>query len=204
MLFINKNASALLALPALLVSAFALGGTGCSSSSPAGAPASDASTSEGGPPSPLGVPVATCAGCAVVCGGVLASATTGFTFCTQDCATNADCPTGTGCAADVLTSQLPAGQQLPNECLKTCTTDADCSGGFVCRSDIATAGSFCWSPFPPPVDAGSGAPEAGPDAAAEAGTSEAGTSEAGGPDASGPDASGPDASAGDASDAASE
>jgi hypothetical protein len=198
MLANKKNASALLALPGLLVSLFALGGTGCSSSSSPAAPPSDASTApdvEAGPPSPLGVPVASCAGCAVLCGGVLATATTGFTFCTQDCTTNADCPSGTGCAADVLTSDLPDASQLPNECLKTCTTDADCSGGFICRSDIATTGSFCWSPFPPPVDAGQGAGEAGPDA---------GTADAGTPGEAGPDASGPDASTADASDAAPE
>jgi hypothetical protein len=177
-----KNASALLALPGLFVSLFALGGTGCSSSSSPG-PASDASTgpdaAEAGPASPLGVPVASCAGCVDVCGGVLASATTGFTFCTQDCTTNADCPTGTGCAADVLTSELPDGSQLPSECLKTCTTDADCSGGFICRSDIATTGSYCWSPFPPPADGGPGAGEAGPDAeVADTGTPDAGAADA--------------------------
>jgi hypothetical protein len=176
-----KNASA---LPGLLVSLFALGGTGCSSSSSPGAPVSDASApdaAEAGPASPLGVPVASCAGCADICGGVLASATTGFTFCTQDCTTNADCPTGTGCAADVLTSELPDGSQLPSECLKTCTTDTDCSGGFICRSDIATTGSYCWSPFPPPVDAGQGAGEAGPDAGvADTGTPDAGALDAGG------------------------
>jgi hypothetical protein len=151
---------------------------------------------DAGPPSPLGVPVPSCAGCTGICGGVLASATTGFTFCTQDCTTDTGCPAGTACAADVLTSDLPDGSQLPNECLKTCTTDTDCSGGFICRSDIATTGSFCWSPFPPPVDAGQVASEAGPDA---------GIADTGTPVEAGPDASGPDASSADAStDAASE
>jgi len=120
---------------------------------------------------------------------VLATATTGFTFCTQDCTTSADCPAGTGCAADVLTAQLP------NECLKTCTTDADCSGGFICRADIATAGSFCWSPFPPPVDAGPDADAAAPDT---------GAADTGAPEAGEPDASDAGASTSDASDAASE
>jgi hypothetical protein len=130
---------------------------GCSSSSNAPAASSDASTDgQAGPPSPLGVPVSSCAGC-TVCGGVLGSPTTGITYCTADCTTDTDCPSGTGCTAS------PSSSTLSNECLKTCTSNTDCTSPFVCRSDLPAPGSFCWSPYPPPSDAG---PDAAPDAGA--------------------------------------
>ena len=160
--FITKKSRAGLAM-ALCALGASVAAAGCSASSSGATPSSDASTADGeaGPPPPLGVPVASCAGCPV-CGGVLGSATTGLTYCTQDCKTNADCPAGTGCVAALSSAALAS------ECIKTCTADSDCSGGFICRSDLPTAGSFCWSSYPPQVDAGSradGASEAGSDAA---------------------------------------
>jgi hypothetical protein len=133
---------------------------GCSSSSNAPAASSDASTdAEAGPPSPLGVPVSNCNGC-TVCGGVLGSPTTGISYCTADCTTDMDCPSGTGCTAS------PSSSSLSNECLKTCTSNTDCTSPFVCRTDLPTPGGFCWSPYPPS--------DAGPDAAADAGVMAAG------------------------------
>jgi hypothetical protein len=185
----------------LVLSVCALAATGCSSSSagPSGADASLDAPVEAGPTPPLGVPVASCAGCPV-CGGVLGSATKGITYCTQDCTTNTDCPSGTGC---VVNSTSPG---LSNECLKTCTSDSDCTGfddpdtgapPFVCRSDLATPGSFCWSPYPPP-DAGL-VVDAGGDAAAEAGPADAATPPS---DTGAPADSGADAALSDAADAA--
>jgi hypothetical protein len=147
------------ALSAVAVAVAGLAGAGCSASS--GAPASnldasaDTSTFDG-PAPPLGVPVSSCNGCPV-CGGVLASPTTGITYCTQDCTADTDCPSGTGCVAAL------SNAALANECIKKCTTGADCSGGFICRSDLPTVGSFCWSSYPPPADAGP-VSEAGTDA----------------------------------------
>jgi hypothetical protein len=151
---------------------------GCSQSSggavPAdgSAPQADGPVSQAdGPVSPagdgavpqLGDPVTSCDGCPV-CGGALASATTGVSFCTKDCTSDADCVTGTVCVQD------PVSSQLTKECLKTCHANTDCSGIFVCRSDVAPGATICWSPYPPPksaiADAGpdvtdSGAPDTG-------------------------------------------
>jgi hypothetical protein len=188
----------------LVLSVCALAATGCSDSS-AGPSAGDASldapVEAAGPTPPLGVPVSSCAGCPV-CGGVLGSATKGITYCTQDCTTNTDCPSGTGC---VVNTTSPG---LLNECLKTCTSDSDCTPfdnadtgapPFICRSDLGSPGNFCWSPFPPPmgpaVDAGdAAAPE-------EAGPVDAGTPpiDTGAPPS---DSGGTDAALSDAADAA--
>jgi hypothetical protein len=146
----------------------ASGAIGCSDSSSGSAPIGDASAIgdalatdgpavavEAGPP-PLGVPIATCAGCAV-CGGVLGSPTTGISYCTQDCTTDTDCPSGLGCVAALSSSQLS------NECIKTCSSNTDCIAPFICRHDLPTAGNFCWSPYPPqqPEDAGSAVADTG-------------------------------------------
>ncbi len=146
------------------------GAAGCSQSSSGAASGADAATTsnaEGGStlgtdaasPSPsIGDPVASCDGCPV-CGGTLASATTGVSYCTEDCTTSATCPTGTACLTD------PVSSQLSKQCLKTCAADSDCSGIFVCRSDIEDGGSVCWSPYPP-RDAGTDASSAGADSGA--------------------------------------
>jgi hypothetical protein len=178
MVVITKRASSFLALAGVLVPLCAIAVAACSQSSGSGSPG-DASADalvEAGPPPPLGVPVASCTGCPV-CGGVLGSPTTGLTYCTQDCTTNADCPNGTGCSVNAQTSQLP------NECLATCTTNADCVSPFICRSDLGGPGNFCWSPYPPPVDAGPAVPEAGPDASPDASDTDSSASEAGPADA---------------------
>jgi hypothetical protein len=136
----------------LFLAVWSSGLAGCSQSSSGSASGADASpiseaeagstpVADGGPP-PIGDPVASCNGCPL-CGGVLASATTGVSYCTEDCTTSATCPTGTACLTD------PMSNQLSKQCLKTCAVDSDCSGVFVCRSDIEDAGSICWSPFPP-------------------------------------------------------
>ena len=172
---------------------------GCSSSSNSPVASSDASTDgEAGPPSPLGVPVSSCAGC-TVCGGVLGSPTTGITYCTADCTTDTDCPSGTACTATPSSSS-----SLSNECLKTCTSNTDCTSPFVCRSDLPTPGSFCWSPYPPPSDAGpDAAPEAGAVATGDAGDAGSVATVDAGADA-GLDAGLSDASASAASDGPSE
>ena len=54
----------------------------------------------------LGDPVASCDGCPV-CGGALASATTGVSFCTKDCMSDTDCPTGTACVPDPVSLSSP-------------------------------------------------------------------------------------------------
>jgi hypothetical protein len=142
--------------------------TGCSSSSGA-PPGIDASADVGplsdAPTPPLGVPVSSCAGCPV-CAGTLGSATTGISYCTVDCTSTADCPSGTGCVANATSDALS------EQCLATCQTSADCTAPFICRSDLATPGNYCWSPYPPPVDGGAPAgdggdagPGPGPDAA---------------------------------------
>jgi hypothetical protein len=152
---------------ALLVSLAALAQVGCSDSSTSAA-AADASadtslgTVEGGPP--IGVPIAVCTGCQV-CGGVLGSPTTGISYCTLNCDSGADCPTGTACVAN-QTSTI-----LRNECIRTCTSAADCTAPFVCRSDLSTPGSYCWTPYPPPAGADSGTPaDAGDASVADAGS----------------------------------
>lgn len=192
----TKSARTFLAVGVLVLPVWLLGASGCSDSS--SGPSGDASTAdatadvEAGPPPALGVPVPSCAGCPV-CGGVLASATTGFTYCTQNCATNADCPTGTACATTVLSTGL-SGQ-----CLQSCTANADCQGGFICRTDLPSPGAFCWSPYPPPVV------DAGQDAASDANAGDAGTADTGAPDASldaSPDGEASDAAVSDVSDAA--
>src|SRR5450432_1788478 len=100
MVFLTKKVCLGWGLGGLVVSLFALGQNGCSddSATPSGGDASaDVQADvlvEAGPPPPLGVPVTSCTGCPV-CGGVLGSATTGITYCTQNCATNTDCPTAT-------------------------------------------------------------------------------------------------------------
>ncbi len=146
-------------------------------------------------PQPIGDPVASCGSCPV-CGGALASATTGVSYCTQNCQTDSDCPKGTACMTD------PIASALNKQCLKPCQANSDCAGIFICRSDIEDAGNVCWSPYPPPVapdggtggidsggaDAGPGvdaAPEAGSDAASDSGLDAGAT----GPDAS--DSGGP-------------
>jgi hypothetical protein len=134
---------------------------------------------EAGPPPPLGVPVPSCAGCPT-CGGVLSGPDSGLTYCTQACTTNADCPTGTGCVMNVISPTLD------DECLRTCATDTDCSGGFICRTDLGTPGGYCWSPYPPPVDAGIPPVEAGADAEVDASADAALPTDAGEPDASTP------------------
>ncbi len=192
----TKSSRTFLAVGVLVLPVWVTGASGCSDSS--SAPSGDASTADAstadvdaGPPPPLGVPEPSCAGCPV-CGGVLASATTGFTYCTQNCATNSDCPAGTACAATVLSSGL-SGQ-----CLRSCTSDADCAGGFICRSDLPSPGAFCWSPYPPVVDAGQ-------HAASDASTEDAGAADTGASDASldaSPDGEASDAAVPDSSDAA--
>jgi hypothetical protein len=179
-----------------LVAFVALAQGGCSDSS-AGPSGTDAAALgdvqgdvqvEAGPPPPLGVPVMSCAGCPV-CGGVLGSPTSGIRYCTQDCSTSADCPTGTACTANTTASVLPS------ECLKTCAADTDCTAPFICRSDLGTPGSFCWSPYPP---VGSRTSDAGDASVLDAGVSDTGTPppDTGTP----PDAGASDASASDASD----
>jgi hypothetical protein len=176
----------------------ALAFVACSSSSggvtPGGSDAaSDAPT---GPVPAVGVSIAQCDPRCASCGGVLVSATTGVSFCTQSCTMTSDCPTGTACVSNILTSALM------NECLRTCTTDADCAGGtnqFVCRSDLGTPTPLCWTPYPPPAqDSGTTVPDAGSDAAVDSGNPDTGT-----PVDSGSDAS-TDAGGDDASDAAGE
>ena len=171
-------------LGGLVVSLFALGPSGCSSdsASPTGGDASTADVQadvmvEAGLPPPLGVPVTTCAGCPV-CAGVLGGPTTGISYCTQDCTTTADCPTGTACVANTNSAMF-----LDMQCIKTCASNSDCTTPFVCRSDLPTAGSYCWSPYPPP---GNGGADAGDAAVADTGvetTPEAGTPDSGAPDA---------------------
>ncbi|HEX4447188.1 MAG TPA: hypothetical protein VH044_10645, partial [Polyangiaceae bacterium] len=156
-------------------------------------PVTDASIAEAAPP-PLGVPVSSCAGCPV-CGGILTGPDAGATYCTQPCSTSADCPTGTGCVMNVLTASLDMN------CLRTCTTDTDCAGGFICRSDLGTTGSYCWSPYPTPVDSGTPVADASTDAGVDAATADAGEPDAT-PDAATPDAATPDASSDAAADAA--
>jgi hypothetical protein len=175
----------LLAGPVLVLVAW--GASGCSDSSSPSNPVSDASTAdvEAGPPPPLGVPVTSCAGCPV-CGGILTSPDAGATYCTQACSTNADCPSGTGCVMNVLTASLDM------DCLRTCTSNADCLGGFICRSDLGTPGSFCWSPYPTPVDSGTPVADAAADAGVDAAPADAGE----------PDGATPDGSADAATDAA--
>jgi hypothetical protein len=200
MLVITKKASLGRALTGLLVSLFALGAGGCSSTSDAPS-GSDASADvqadvvvDAGPPPPLGVPVPSCAGCPV-CDGILGSPTTGIFFCTKDC-TAADCPTGTACVAN------PSSTLLDKECLATCTSDGDCVAPFICRSDVpGSSGSYCWTPYPPPVEAG--APDAGP---ADSGPSDTGApvADTGAPDSAVTDAAVTDAAPADASDAAAE
>lgn len=183
-------------LGGLVVSLFVLGPSGCSSDSgsPSGGDASTADVQadvmvEAGPPPPLGVPLTTCAGCRV-CAGVLGSPTTGISYCTKDCTTTADCPTGTACVANTTSATL-----LDMQCIKTCTSNSDCGAPFICRSDLSTPGSYCWSPFPPPGAAG---PDAGDAAVADTGVVETGApTEAGTPDSGAPDAqSGADAADG--------
>jgi hypothetical protein len=134
------------AVGGLVLSLAALGGTGCSDSS-SGASAGDASVDDGAvdaAPPLLGVPVASCAACpSAVCAGVLGSATTGITYCTEVCTTNTDCPTGTACVAN------STSKDLSDNCLKICTGDADCPAPFICRPDLGSPGSYCWSPYPP-------------------------------------------------------
>jgi hypothetical protein len=170
-----------------LVASAASVAVGCSDSSGAPATSSDASATEAsvvdgqaGPPPPLGVPIAStrCASCNV-CGGVLGSPTTGIAYCTQDCTTDADCPSGLGCVAALSTASLS------NECIKKCASSSDCTAPFICRSDLPTPGSFCWSPYPPPKDAGPPAIDAGSDAgpsgstdAGDAGPADAGPGDA--------------------------
>jgi hypothetical protein len=200
MLVITKKASLGWGLAGLLVSLLALGASGCSSTSDAPS-GSDASADvqadvqadvvvDAGPPPPLGVPVSSCAGCPV-CDGILGSATTGIFFCTKDCTAATDCPTGTTCVAN------PSSSLLDDECLATCTSDSDCVAPFICRSDLpGTPGSFCWTPYPPPSEAG--APDAGP---ADSGPADTGAPAA---DAGVPDSAITDAASPDASDAAAE
>jgi hypothetical protein len=174
---------------ALLAAASGGGLEGCSSSSnggPADAAADVAVPYEGGPPA-LGVPIANCNGCdgTLTCGGVLAGPEAGITYCTEQCGEAGEvCPTGLTCVPNVLT---PA---LYDECLVGCSKDTDCQAPFICRSDVAPV-SVCWSPYPPPSDAGS-TPDAGTDGG-DAGTPE---SDAGEPDAS--DAGSTTTDAGDA------
>jgi hypothetical protein len=153
---------------------------GTDGSSPQDSPTTQAETGGDAGPPPIGDPVTSCGNCPV-CGGALASATVGVSYCTQNCQTDTDCVTGTACLPD------PMGSQLTKECLKTCHTDADCKGIFVCRSDIVDARSVCWSSYPPPVvpDAGSGGLDSGgADAAPAADASpEAGSDAASGSDA---------------------
>jgi hypothetical protein len=185
MVITSKKSSLGWALGGLVVSLFALGPSGCSSdsASPTGGDASTADVQadvmvEAGPPPPLGVPVSSCAGCPV-CAGVLGSPTTGISYCTQDCTTTADCPTGTACVANTTSSTL-----LDMQCIKACASDSDCTTPFICRSDLPTAGSYCWSPFPPPGDGGA---DGGDAAVADTGVPET-TPEAGTPDSGAPDA----------------
>jgi hypothetical protein len=181
----------------LVVSFCAVVQIGCSDNNSA-QPRGDASTSDalgedgGGPPPPLGVPVASCAGCPI-CGGVLGGPTTGITYCTQVCKASADCPTGTACVANTTSSMI-----LDMNCLKTCTGDSDCKSPFICRSDFPTPGMYCWSPYPTPS-------AAGPDAAvADTGAAETGAPADSGaqPDSGSPADSGtlPDAAPPDAGD----
>jgi hypothetical protein len=184
MVITSKKSSLGWGLGGLVVSLFALGSSGCSSdsASPTGGDASTADVQadvvEAGPPPPLGVPLSTCAGCPV-CAGVLGSPTTGISYCTKDCTTTADCPTGTACVANTTSATL-----LDMQCIKTCATDSDCTTPFICRSDLSTAGSYCWSPFPPP---GYGGTDGGDAAVADTGVPET-TPEAGTPDSGAPDA----------------
>ena len=193
----TKSLRTCLGVGVLVLPVWLLGAGGCSDS--AGAPGADASTAdvvEAGPPPPLGVPVSSCSGCPV-CGGVLTGPDAGVGYCTQNCATNSDCPTGTACALAVLSTGL-AGQ-----CLRSCTGDTDCQGGFICRSDLASPGQFCWSAFPPPaVDAGQ---DAALDASSDANAGDTGAADTGAPDAgsdASPDGEAPDAATADAGDAA--
>ena len=199
MAIITKNTSlgwGLGGLVASLIAFVSLGQSGCSDSSaaPSGTDAAADAVDdvqadalvEAGPPPPLGVPTASCAGCPV-CGGVLGSPTTGISYCTIDCTTSTDCPTGTACVANTSTSLLS------NECLATCTTSADCTAPFICRADLSTPGSYCWSPYPAPDGSVTPFPDA---SVSDAGVSDAGTpadtgapSEAGVSDASPSDAS---------------
>jgi hypothetical protein len=162
-----KKASLGWGLGGLVVSLFALGPSGCSSdsASPTGGDASMADVQadgavDDGPPPPLGVPLPTCTGCPV-CGGVLGSPTTGISYCTKDCTSNTDCPTGTACVANTNSPTV-----LDMQCIKTCASNSDCTAPFICRSDLGTPGSYCWSPFPAPdggttTDAGNAVPDAG-------------------------------------------
>jgi hypothetical protein len=206
MAVILKNAFLGWAVGGLVLSLVGPGITGCSDSS-AGPSAGDASLVDGpvdAAPPPLGVPVANCAACnSAVCGGVLGSATTGITYCTEVCTSNSDCPMGTGCVAN------STSKALSNNCLATCTADTDCTAPFICRSDLGSPGSYCWSPYPP---VGGATSDAGDAAVAEAGAPDTGTppSEAGAPPDSGePTDSGAadaaaDAAATDASDASAD
>jgi hypothetical protein len=107
---------------------------------------------------PLGVPITTCAGCAV-CGGLLLTATTGTNYCTVDCTTDSDCPAGsnTACIPNIMSAAANS------ECIRTCQADSDCTLPFVCRHDLPTAGGYCWSPYRE-TDAITPFPDAGPDA----------------------------------------
>jgi hypothetical protein len=171
---------------------------GCSSDSASPAGGGDASTVDAmseasahpneaaAAPIPVGDPTTDCNAC-TVCGGVLLSATTGISYCTADCTTTADCPSGTACIPNITSAVLG------NQCIETCAADSDCTAPFVCRVDVPTPGGYCWSPYPPRTDAATPFPvEAGADAGADAG---------GLPDAGVDDANVSDAPAADAADA---
>ncbi|HEX3769729.1 MAG TPA: hypothetical protein VHV30_02635 [Polyangiaceae bacterium] len=161
----------------------------CSSSSNSDNGGGDASTSDAGGEAgmpPIGVPLASCAGCPI-CGGALVTPDSGVSFCTVDCTTDSDCPAGSGTAC--IASINSPGMGLSNECIKTCSADGDCQSPFVCRHDLATPGGYCWSPYGE-TDASTPIPEAGVDS----GASDGGTPESGAtPDSGAADSGGADA-----------
>jgi hypothetical protein len=85
---------------------------------------------------PIGSPCASSADCGT--GAFFCDLDHPNGYCKADCHKDADCPTGSVCAA--------AGLVSPGECHKRCTSAADCraSEGYVCKTMPSDAsGAYC-------------------------------------------------------------